>query len=642
MKKIVLLTTGILASSTALFAQQKSLPLNEVVVTANKFDQKAAQTGKVVTVISQKELEQQSGNTLGQILNQQAGLTVNGSLGPLGTIQNIYLRGANPQYTLLMVDGIPVSDISQITSYFDLNLIPVSDIERIEIMKGGAATLYGSGAVAGVINIITKKGGGKPFQASVGLDAGSYHTFKEQIAVRGGLKKMDYSFHFQNEDSKGFSSALDTTGKQGFDKDGFHRKSIYANWGFHPNSRWTLRPFIRYTYEKGDLDYEAFKDDKDYGYTSDLFQAGISMKHTFNKGDLNLKYNYAPISRHYHNDSTDTPNFLRSRYKSDVHIADVYLHYNLNSRFSFLAGNMLRLEETDQFILTNYGKTVLSADSARSDAMSIYGSAFYHAPSGLNVELGGRLNQHKAYGFHPVFSVNPSWVINHRLKIFSNVSSFYTAPSLYQLYSAYGNSKLKPETGKSYEAGLESWFANRKIDLRVTAFHRRSKDVITFENLHYVNYDRQRETGGEAMFTYNVSDKIKFSAYYAYVTGKTTVKNAESGKDSTSDNLFKRPKNSVGFTFGYQVIPNLQVSLQGKYTGSRKDLFFNESLSIPSTEIRDLKAYYLLNFYAQYQFKNRYQLHVALNNITASKYMETIGYATRGFNFNAGINVNLF
>lgn len=643
MKKHLLFAAGISFLSGPLMAQQKTLPLNEVVVTANKFDQKASQTGKVVTVITQKDLEHQSGETLGQVLNQQAGLTVNGSSGPLGTNQNIYLRGADPQYTLIMINGIPVSDISQINSYFDINLIPVSDIERIEIMKGGYASVYGSGAAAGVINIITKKGGAKPFQASLRLQAGSYNTYKENLSLHGRKNKIDYSVRFGNEDSKGFSSALDTTGKQGFDKDGYHRRSVFANLGYHPDAHWVLRPFIRYTYQKGGLDADVYTDDKDYYYTSGYFQTGISIRHTFQHGDLTFRYHFNPIERHYDNDTADRAGFIKEDYKSRVHVADVYLHYDIHDRFSFLIGNTLRLEKTDQQTQNDFGKTTLSSDSAKADAMSIYGSVFYHAPAGLNIELGGRLNQHKSYGFHPVFSFNPSWMIKNRIKIFANVASSYTSPSLYQLYSAYGNADLKPETGKSYEAGIEAWFAHQKIDLSLTAFHRRSKDLIAFANLHYINYDRQKESGGETILTYNITDKLKLSAYYAYVTGEVTVHNAIAGKDSSYNNLFKRPKSSLGATLGYQILPQLYVSLRGKYTGNRQDLFFYPIDPVTYVQrIRELKAYYLLDFYAQYKFKNRYHAFIALNNITDSKYTETTGFATRRFNFNAGVRIDLF
>lgn len=639
MKKILLLA-GICAASTTVFAQQKQIPLNEVVVTANKFYQKASETGKVVSVISQKELQHQSGRNLGQILNQQAGITINGSGGSMGTNQTIYLRGANPKYTLIMINGIPVNDVSYISSIFDINLIPVSSIQRIEILKGSFATLYGSGAAAGVINIITKKSGSDAFNPRVGLSTGSFNTMKAQYGMRGRFDNIDYNIQLQNIDSKGFSSAKDTLGNQDYDKDGYHRKAVFANLGIHLNNNWTLRPFVRYTWQKGMMDQGAFQDNKNYFYTSNFFQTGISIKHTFQKGDLNIKYSFNPTKRRYEDDTAGGPFYLRSNYKSRVHYADAYLHYILSDRFSFLTGATIQMEQTDIKMETNYGKTNTSSDSAKTEALSLYGGVFYQAPSGLNLELSGRLHKHKTYGFHPLFSINPSWLIKKRVKVFVNYSSSFTSPSLYQLYSPYGNSELQPETGKSYEAGVESWFAHKKIDLAITAFHRTGKDIIAFGGGHYINYDKQKETGGEAKLTYHISDKLKLSGWYAYVTGEVTTKNAATGKDSSYNNLFKRPESSAGMTVGYQILPNLYVSIDGQYAGDRKDLFFNPTTF--KSEVRDLNQYVLLNFYAQYTFKERYRAYVSLNNLLDEEYVETTGFSTMGFHFNAGVELSLF
>ncbi len=630
-----LLSAVICLASTALFAQQKQIPLDEVVVTANKFDQKASQTGKVVSVITQKELAHQSGRTLGQLLNQQPGLTINGRAGSPGTNQTVYLRGADPKYTLIMINGVPVNDISNINSVFDINLIPVSSIQRIEIMKGGYASLYGSGASAGVINIITKQSGPDHFQSTLKLEGGSFNTFKEQLGFRGHFAKVDYNIQIQNNDTQGFSSAKDSLGNQGFDDDGYHRKAVFANLGIHPGDNWTLRPFIRFTRQKGDLDQAAFSDDKDNIYTTDYFQTGIAIKHTFRNGDLNIKYSYNPTKRHYENDTVDGSSYRLSTYLSKVHYADLYLHYKLDKRVSFLAGNAIRIEKTDQQDEFGSGKTQLSPDSANTEAMSIYGAVFYHAPSGLNLELSGRLHEHKTYGFHPVFSINPSWLINDRVKIFVNVASSYTSPSLYQLYSPYGNTALQPEVGKSYEAGAESWFMDRKVDLSLTAFHRTGKDIIAFgSDYRYINYDKQKATGGEAAVTYRVTDKIKISGWYAYVTGEVT------DKDSTYNNLFKRPENSAGLSVGYQVLPNLYLGVDGQYAGDRKDLIFNTTTL--AQEVKTLAPYFLLNGYAQYTFRKRYRAYVSLNNVLDEEFVEITGYNTSGFNFNAGVELRLF
>jgi vitamin B12 transporter len=172
MKKGIFIAAAVIFSNQ-LQAQDRSdttaKTLNEVIITATKFPVKQSETGKVVDVISQEQLQKSYGKSLGEILNQQPGLNINGADNPPGTNQTVYLEGASAGNTLIMVDGVPLYDASGITSEFDLNNFALNNIERIEILKGAQSTLYGSDAVAGVINIITKKSGTKPIKFNVDM-----------------------------------------------------------------------------------------------------------------------------------------------------------------------------------------------------------------------------------------------------------------------------------------------------------------------------------------------------------------------------------------------------------------------------------------------------------------------------------------
>ena len=146
-------------TGSALFAQDSSKILNEVLIAVTKFPQKQSETGKVITIITKEQLQKSAGKTLPEVLNEQVGITINGANNNLGTNQTLYMRGAHAANTLILVDGVPVYDASGETNQFDISNFSLYNIERIEIMKGAQSTLYGSDAVAGVINIITKKSG---------------------------------------------------------------------------------------------------------------------------------------------------------------------------------------------------------------------------------------------------------------------------------------------------------------------------------------------------------------------------------------------------------------------------------------------------------------------------------------------------
>ena len=233
MKKEIFIAAAVIFSSYAQAQQDSAKTLNEVIVTATKAPIKQSETGKVVDVITQEQLQKSFGKSLGEVLNEQPGLTINGADNNLGTNQTVYLRGAVAGNTLILMDGVPLYDASGISSEFDLNNFALDNIERIEILKGAQSTLYGSDAVAGVINIITKKSGKKPLNVNVDLSAGSYQTYKGAVALSGTNGKGQTFFISYNKiKSKGFSSAWDSTGKNNFEKDGFSQDVFHLNYTF--------------------------------------------------------------------------------------------------------------------------------------------------------------------------------------------------------------------------------------------------------------------------------------------------------------------------------------------------------------------------------------------------------------------------
>ncbi|MBC7589369.1 MAG: TonB-dependent receptor, partial [Chitinophagaceae bacterium] len=299
-KILTLIAFGAALNAVAQKDTLSGKPLDEVVVTANKIEQKQSTTGKVVTVIGKEELQRSSGKTVGQVLNEQAGIWVNGSMQTLGSVQTVFMRGANAGRTLILMDGIPVNDASQITGDFDLNLFAINDVERIEICKGAQSTLYGSDAIAGVINIITiKKDITKPVNVKATVVVGNQNTNKTNLQLYGKTGKLTYATRFSKLRTDGFSSALDTTGTKNFDNDGYNGDVVNASLKYQATDHLSLRTFVQNSQYKADVDAGAFSDKRNYFIKNKGLNTGAGFNYQKNSIALIGNYQYGEIKRLY-------------------------------------------------------------------------------------------------------------------------------------------------------------------------------------------------------------------------------------------------------------------------------------------------------------------------------------------------------
>ena len=621
--------------------------LDNVTLTATKFSTKTTETGKVVVTINRQQIEKAGSRDLSQVITELGGVFINGYTSNAGKEKNVYLRGAKVDYTLITVDGIPVYDASGIGSNFDIRYFPVDIVERVEILKGSQSTLYGSDAIAGVINIITRKGGTKPFSVSGVANYGSYNTWRANIGVNGSAKALDYNIAYSHFSTKGFSEAqMPYNAGQKFDRDGYKQNSMQANFGVQASKTIRIQPFLRYSKNKGALDNNAFADELDFNYDATNLQTGVKNTISIGKGQLNVLYQLNKVERNYLDDSTMSRNgfyrYNQSAYKASEHFAEAFIVYPFRA-FRLTAGSDFHSSNTDYNALqvSNFGssKSAQSGDSVKQNQVSFY-TALNYTANNFSIEGGGRFNHHSEYGSNFAFNINPSYFIQQRIKVFANVSSGYRTPSLYQLFSVYGNRELKPETSLNLEAGAQVFTRDGKGNLRATYFNRRVNDVIAFFfnpttfRSNYINQDKQKDYGIEVDGNLNLTDKIQLRAFYSYVDGKITTKQA--GKDTTYFNLLRRPKNTLNIFLGTQITKALYASLNLNSVGQRKDIYF-DPVTFASQSIT-LKTYSLVNFYAEYGFlQNKLKVFTDLRNVFDETYSDIYGYNTAGFNAYGGI-----
>ena len=641
MKKKIFIAAAVIFSSQLYAQDSTKKTLDEVVVTVTKTPIKQSQTGKIVAVIDQATLQRNQGKTLSEILNYQAGLYVNGANNNLGTNQEMYMRGAASGNTLILLDGIPVNDPSLINNSFDLNNINPSQIERIEILKGAQSTLWGSDAVAGVINIITKKSGAGKITPSASIAYGSYNTFKGSVGINGKLNQFTYNLNYNHTHTKGFSSAYDSTGSKGFDKDGFKQNNFQANLGYHFSPKFSITGITSYGKYNTDLDGGAFKDDKDYRGINTSFINSLALVYKLKNCALHFTNTLINTHRTLSNDTTsaaDNGDYYRADFKGRSYVSELFGNVALGNKLSLVGGVQRTAQNTSQnnngYIRDyDYGySSAIGKDSAKTTNYAVYASLMLLNVSGFNMEAGVRYNHHNIYGSNATFSINPSYSIDENTRVFVNISSAYKVPSLYQLYSEYGNKDLQPEKSTNYEAGIQSFSNDKKNSLRIVGFKRDIRQLIIFYSdpityaSKYINRDQQNDYGFELESSIAIGKTGNWINNVTYVDGEGKTDNVK------VKNFYSRPNFTFNSVLTLQPVKQLTISPSFRFVGSRLKGQYDEG---PAA----MPQYYTFDFYAAYHITKQVNAFADIRNITDQKYVDIIGYNSRRFNLIAGMSI---
>lgn len=630
-KKIITLSVALMATCSLVLGQQKD-SLETVIVTANKIEQKQNNTGKVITLITKEQIAQNAGRSVAQLLNEVAGLSLPGSLSNAGTVPSVFMRGASSGRTLILVDGAPVGDPSMISNEFDLNLIPLENIERVEILKGAQSTLYGSDAIGGVINIITKKKQEKFITG--GLSYGSYGTKKANIAFNGQIQKWQYQLGVDNSSAVGFSTVKDQSNTQQFDKDGYRSNNMYLKINRDLNAYWKIAASTQKTNYSAAIDYAPFKDDKDANFNNATSLTGLILKYAKHKTALQLQYQYSTQNRNYVNDSVDKQNLIyeNNHYIGKTHFADLFLSQTIHKNVQWILGSDFRYGSYNQSYLSVSGWGPYSSQFKDTFQFqnAVYSSLLVKQNKWL-FEMGARLNVHSRYGNNTTFTFNPSYALSENLKAIASISSGFKAPSLYQL--SY-NDQLKAETAINTELGLA--FRNNATSARLVYFNRTIQNGIDYNyiNWNYYNYIQQKVNGIEWEFKHQINEKQNVQFNYTLMDGKETNQNRITTSDTiTYPYLLKRPKHSLNLHYFVQINNKLNASIGASYISKRYDVGGYAKADV------QLDYYTLINAHIQYQWRKHLSIFGDVQNLFQDHFQETYGYNSIGRTIQLGLRI---
>ncbi len=613
---------------------------HDIVVTATRIETPTQEIASSVTVISREELDRMKKATVFEALEEILGLTIIQN-GPAGGAGSVLIRGANSEHTLILMDGVELNDPISPARSSDLAHITLENIERIEILRGPQSTLYGSDALSGIVNIITKKGqGGMKF--SLASTGGSYGTLINRAGLDGSIEKMHYSIGVSYFRSAGLSAASsDYEGNE--ERDGYRNFSLSGRIGYRFSNSLELDFLVRTLDARIDVDNfgGAYGDDPNNTQKNNSFfiKGQIRALLLNNRWEQKLNISLVDYDRRYENLTDDAhpfdseQAFFKSRLLNVDWQNNVFLHKTNTLTFGID-------HQQEQ------GESEYSSDGIRGPYSSIFSlqrvrtTGFYiqdqvRLAQRLFASAGVRLDTHTQFGTSATFRFAPAYVITStQTKLKATIGTGFKSPSIYQLYAPatflgpIGNENLNPERSTGWDVGIEQSFLGEKILLSATYFKNSYTDLIQFDFAQgYTNVGEAESKGLELSVQAILGTDFRLNASYTRTEARDLVARID---------LLRRPKDKFSASVLFPFMKRGSIRLSLIHIGKREDQDFS---TWPATRVT-LGDYTLLNAIIAYDMTQQIQAFLRMDNILNEPYEMIKGYGTPGFSAYGGINLN--
>jgi vitamin B12 transporter len=639
-KKILFFVLALTILSLILLSQEnrekekQTAPLQyEVVVTATRLETPAKEIASSVTVISNEDLERTKKTTVLEALQEVLGLTIVQN-GPVGGSASVLLRGANSEHTLVMMDGVELNDPISPSRSYDLAHFLVENIERIEILRGPQSTLYGSDAMGGVINIITRKGEGKP-QFHLSTYGGTYGTFAGTAGISGSADKIHYSLGASRFQTDGFSAASNSyEGNE--EKDGYQNFTLSGRFAYHPLNNLSFDFTVRTIDTETNIDYSGGVNGDDpnsvQNYDSLFLKGQLRTLLLKNRWEQKLNISFVDYNRKYANSPDDIyPYSEDSEYKSKLWKLD-WQHNLFLHKTNTLTIGVEYQQEQGESVYNGLFSSIFPLQKAHT--MGFYLQDQIRVASQFFATAGVRHDKHSQFGTSTTSRLALTYFIEKtETKIKATHGTGFKSPSLYQLYAPgtlwgpIGNEDLAPETSTGFDLGIEQQIIKGKILIGATYFSNHYENLINWSDQGYTNIGDAESKGTELLVRAQIRDDLLFQATYTRTEARD--------KDADAD-LLRRPKHKFTANLNHIFLKKGNLHLSLIYIGERDDEYY-DLLTWTSTR-ETLPGYSLLNAAASFNFTSSFQIFCRLDNILNREYEMIKGYGTPGFSVYGGVN----
>jgi len=609
---------------------------DEIVVTATRTEAEVRTLGNAITVIDRAEIAASGCRTVAEAIAAAPGVQVI-SNGPPGSVTGVFLRGANSEHTLVLVDGVEVNDPMSPSRSFDFGNLTAADVERIEIIRGPQSTVYGSDAIGGIVHVITRRGEGRP-RLEAELEGGSYGSRAARAAVLGEGKGWRYALTVSHAASDGYSAAGERYGNT--EPDGWRNYGFSGNLQHDFDEQWSFRASARMVDGRTGLDNFGGPGGDDPNFAGDFRQASgraeLGYAHPSGRWVQKLAVAWAGTER------------------VDTNAADAA--HPGESSTGLYEGSLGRLEWQHQFF--PHRDHVLTAgyeyqrergrSSYRSESLwgpyesdfpdsatgmhSLYLQDQWQAGSRFWLTSGLRLDRHDRFGNDLSVRIAPVLAFHGGdTRLRGSFGTGFKAPSLYQLYAPatpwgpVGNLELRPEQSWTVDGGLDRYLLGKRLWLSATVFYNRFTDLITFAD-GYENLPETASGGLELAGTWEVWEGWRLSANYTF----TQTENRDTGEE-----LLRRARHTGSIQADVRPWRALRLTglLYGK--GARWDMDY---AAWPARRVR-LDGYLRLDVQASYPLFDTVELFVSLRNLLDDLTDEIYGYGVPGRSAQGGVRL---
>lgn len=608
-------------------ARGEEVATADIVVTALGVPQDRDTTGQSITVIDRAMIEDRQAVSIADLLATTPGVTFSRSGGP-GSLAAVRVRGGEDRHTLTLINGVRINDPSSTGGAFDFGNLLSLTVDRVEVLRGPNSVPWGSDAIAGVVNISTAAPM-EGLRARARAEYGYKDSATLSAAVSGSAGPVSASLsggYFRDDGVSAF--------RFGSERDGYRQYAGSAQIavalgpdagldlrGYYADSGRDIDGFPPPTFDFGDTDQYATSKEL-VGYAGGhlaLADGAWRNRIGFTITDVDRE-NFAS-TRASSPSSVGRGAIRRAEYRGDADLAKgVRMVFGLEHMYSRYKDGVARY-------------------STRSDSGFV--QMVVTPVEQLTLTGGLRVDDYKTYGSDTTFAANAAWRPLAGTTLRASYAEGFKAPTLYQLFSEYGNDALQPEEARSYEVGIEQRLASGRVTLGATAFSRTTTNLIDYVSCfgssasicgdgrfgYYQNVGRVRARGVETTVLLKPTDRLSFDANYSYLDAEDR---------GTGIPLLRRPAHSVSVSADWQALPD-RLTL-GATVQSVGNSFDNDYLTFARTR---LDGYSLVTLRAALDVGEHLEIYGRVENLFDEDYVTVSGYGTFGRAAFIGIRTKL-